>query len=63
MAQDPVTTVLAMPELFEAILAQFTLRDLLLAEQVNHHWQHTINTSPTLQQKLFFQPIPDKASH
>jgi hypothetical protein len=63
MAQDPLSTVLATPELFEAILAQFTLRELLLAQQVNHHWQHTVNTSPTLQQKLFFQAIPHKTSH
>ena len=54
--------VFATPELFEAVLGWLPLRDLLAAKRVNHHWHDMINHSPTLQQLLFFQPIPDHIS-
>ena len=60
MASQVLPVVLATPELFEALLAEFTIRELLLAQLVNHHWHYTITASPTLQQKLFFQPIPER---
>jgi hypothetical protein len=37
---------------------QLTHNDLLQAQRVSPHWQHVITTSPSLQQKLFFQPEP-----
>lgn len=53
-------TVLATPELFEAILLKIDLRDLLFAQKVCRTWKETITTSPALQQKLFFAPIRNK---
>ncbi|OIW30564.1 hypothetical protein CONLIGDRAFT_283836 [Coniochaeta ligniaria NRRL 30616] len=45
-------------EVFEAILANLDMRDLLLAQRVSRRWRDVITASPTLQQKLFMQPIP-----
>ncbi|KAH7310355.1 hypothetical protein BKA65DRAFT_518931 [Rhexocercosporidium sp. MPI-PUGE-AT-0058] len=56
----PVTAmsrVFAIPELFEAILIQLSMRDLLLGQLVCTAWTRTISTSPPLQQKLFFRTI------
>ena len=51
--------VLAIPELFELILLKLPIRQLLIKMPlVSKHWKATIDTSPRLQQALFFQPIP-----
>lgn len=49
-------------ELFEVMLLQLPFNELLQAQRVSRHWQHIITTSPTLQQKLFFQPLPPSSS-
>src|SRR5450756_2373718 len=59
MEQQALAMVFATPELFEAVLGWLPLRDILTAQSVNHCWHDMINNSPTLQQMLFFRPIPD----
>ncbi|KAI1162232.1 hypothetical protein F5B18DRAFT_625157 [Nemania serpens] len=55
--------VLAIPELLEAILLQLDMTSLLvLASRVNKTWNHLIETSPAIQQALYFQPILDDRS-
>ncbi|KAK4227264.1 hypothetical protein QBC38DRAFT_478060 [Podospora fimiseda] len=45
-------------ELLENILLQLDMRTLLtVAQRVHTHWRKVINTSPALQQHLFFRPI------
>lgn len=48
--------VLAIPELFEAVLLQLPAKDLLLAQRVSKAWQEMINTSIQIQRALFFKP-------
>ena len=51
--------VLATTELFELILLGLPIRQLLIKiPLVCKHWKATIDSSPKLQQALFFQPIP-----
>lgn len=48
---------LAIPEILESILLQLPLLDLLVnAQRVSHTWKRTIDSSPAIQQVLFFQP-------
>ncbi|PVH77145.1 hypothetical protein DL98DRAFT_517475 [Cadophora sp. DSE1049] len=54
--------VFTIPELFEAILAQLSIRDLLLSQLVSAGWASTISSSPALQQKLFFTPTSSNPS-
>ncbi|TQW03397.1 NACHT and WD domain protein [Cordyceps javanica] len=57
-----VAAVFALPELHEAILYHADMATLLVAAQrVSKSWHHLIAASPTLQQKLFFQPAPGDA--
>ncbi|KAJ6442645.1 Nucleotide-binding, alpha-beta plait [Purpureocillium lavendulum] len=50
---------MATSELFEAILLQLDMRDLLLsAVRVCKAWGDAIDTSPANRQALFFDPIP-----
>lgn len=58
MTAHSLPTVLAIAELFENILAQLPLSDLLNLQLVSRHWRNVINDSPKLQEKLFFQPTP-----
>jgi hypothetical protein len=53
--------VFAVAELFEAVLLQLSQRDLLVLQRVSRRWRDTIAGSPTVQQKLFFQPIDHAA--
>jgi len=46
--------VLNTTELLKAVLAELCSRDALLSQLVCRKWKDLINTSPTLQQKLFF---------
>ena len=47
----------ATPEILEAILLQLPFVNLLVdAHLVNHEWKNLIDSSPLLQQALFFQP-------
>ncbi|KAI1190618.1 hypothetical protein F5B17DRAFT_385892 [Nemania serpens] len=56
-------TVFAIPELLEAILLQLDITSLLVsASRVNKMWNHLIETSPAIQQALFFQPVQDHCS-
>ena len=52
--------VFAIPELFETILLQLPVRDLLLAQRVSKEWQDMITTSVQIQQALFFKAKPSK---
>ncbi|KAF2488882.1 hypothetical protein BU16DRAFT_531927 [Lophium mytilinum] len=49
--------VFAIPELFELILLQLPMRDLLLASQISKAFHATITTSPALQSALFLRPM------
>ncbi|KAK2035111.1 F-box domain-containing protein [Colletotrichum zoysiae] len=55
---DAMETVLAIPELLEAILVQVDMRTLLVsASRVSRAWKGFIDGSPALQQALFFKPV------
>lgn len=43
-------------EIHEAILINLDMKTLLLAQRVSRDWQKLIDTSPSLQKKLFMQP-------
>lgn len=58
MSTHSFATIFNTVEIFELMLLQLTLNDLLQAQRVSRHWQHIITTSPSLQRKLFFQPEP-----
>ena len=48
--------VLAIPELLESILFYLPMRDLLLAQSVNHTFHSVISSTRSLQENLFFRP-------
>jgi hypothetical protein len=50
------TQVLSTPELLESILTHLPPSTLLSTHLVSRHFHHTITSSPTLQQALFFRP-------
>lgn len=50
--------VLDCPELLELILLQLPIRSLLHAQRICRSFRDAIRSSPTLQQALFFQPLP-----
>lgn len=50
--------ILQTPELLELILVQLPIKDLLLARRISTTFNNLIQTSPTLQQALFFRPRP-----
>ncbi|GKT46867.1 uncharacterized protein ColSpa_07048 [Colletotrichum spaethianum] len=51
-------TVLAVPELLEAILVQVDMRTLLVSAcRVSRTWKALMDESPVLQQALFFKPV------
>ncbi|KZL86806.1 f-box domain-containing protein [Colletotrichum incanum] len=53
-------TVLAIPELLEAILVQVDMRTLLVSAcRVSKTWKAFMDGSPVLQQALFFKPVYD----
>ncbi|KAF2262528.1 hypothetical protein CC78DRAFT_582472 [Lojkania enalia] len=54
--------VLSTPELLEAILARLPPVDLLLVQRISRDVSSLITSSPILQQKLFFRPVPPKPS-
>ncbi len=57
-----VASVFALPELHEAILSHTDMVTLLVsAQRVSKAWRALIAASPTLQRKLFFQPVPGDA--
>ena len=52
-----LATVLATPELLEAVLLQLPISDLLVTAQlINHHFHTAILSSCSLQEALFFRP-------
>jgi hypothetical protein len=65
MQADPTiesfrSIALSTPEILHLILAELPMRCLLtIAQRVCRGWRDTINDSPTIQQQLFFRPIPD----
>ncbi|KAI0104177.1 hypothetical protein GGR51DRAFT_234575 [Nemania sp. FL0031] len=53
-------SVIAIPELLEAILLHLDMTSLLVsASRVNKTWNYLIETSPAIQQALYFQPVLD----
>ena len=52
-------TVFAIPEVFQYILIELTVKDLLLLQRVSPYWRDTITNSRALQEKLFFRAITD----
>ncbi|KAK3618730.1 hypothetical protein LTR56_024471 [Elasticomyces elasticus] len=46
--------VLDLPELFEAIVLQLPMRDLLFAQRVSKTWRANLDASPAVQKALFF---------
>lgn len=49
---------LEIPELLEQVLMHLSQGEILQLQRVNRFWLNTISKSPSLQQKLFFQPLP-----
>lgn len=49
---------LKVPELLEQVLLHLTQGDILQLQRVSRFWLDAISGSPSLQQKLFFQPLP-----
>lgn len=49
---------LKIPELLEQVLLHLTQGEILQLQRVSRFWLDTISDSPSLQQKLFFQPLP-----
>jgi hypothetical protein len=59
--EQPQTKVLTTPELLEIILLHLDTRTLLVsAQQVCQTWTVLIQSSPAIQQALFFQPFTPK---
>lgn len=56
------TDAWAITEIAENILSQLCLKDLLLAQRVSKSWRDLIQSSPRLQQDLFFRPREAKGS-
>jgi hypothetical protein len=53
---------LALPELLENIISHLPERDILCnAQRVSHHWKTIIDSSPTIQKKIMFQPVKQSA--
>jgi hypothetical protein len=51
---------LSTPEILNLLLAELSMRCLLTtAQRVCRRWRDAIVASPTLQQKLFFRPVPE----
>jgi hypothetical protein len=46
------------PELLEQILLHLPMLDLLHCQRVCRHWKDVIDSSPVLQQALYFRPAP-----
>lgn len=49
----------ATTEVFEAILLHLPPQDILLVQRVHSHFRNVIKSSPAIQQKLFFAPVPE----
>ncbi|GME25268.1 putative f-box domain protein [Neofusicoccum parvum] len=56
MSSDSMHRVLGIYELVELVFLHLPMRDLLRIQQVCRAWQSTIQTSPSIQQSLFFAP-------
>ena len=54
--------LIGIPELLEIILLCLPMRDLLLAQRVNHQFKNTINSSVHLQRALYFEALPIEPS-
>lgn len=53
---------LALPELLENIIVHLPERDILInAQRVSRHWKTIIDSSPTIQKKIMFQPVKQSA--
>jgi hypothetical protein len=55
--------MLQTPELLEQILLNFPMLDLLHSQRFCKHWKGIIDSSPILQQALYFRPIPIGRKH
>lgn len=53
--------VFGVTELLEKILLELPMTDLLLIQRVSRQFKSTIDGSITIQQALFFKPLPSKA--
>jgi hypothetical protein len=62
MANKPRNTVFSTPEVIEEILSYLPPPELLVIQRVSWEWKNAIMSSPKLQRKLFFSPIPDSFS-
>ncbi|OQO10480.1 hypothetical protein B0A48_03777 [Cryoendolithus antarcticus] len=49
------TAVLELPELLETVLINLDVKTLLLSQRANKQWKAIIESSPDLQDKLFFK--------
>lgn len=52
----PRDQVLAVLELLEAIILQLPVRNIFQAQRISGTWRNAINTSPSIQEKLFIKP-------
>lgn len=58
MGANDLRSPLEITELLEQVLLHLSQGEILQLQRVSHFWLHTISKSPSLQQKLFFQPLP-----
>lgn len=58
MESKPCKALLNTAEILEAILLQMDPKTVLLARRVSVKWDDLISNSPSIQQHLFFRPIP-----
>ncbi|VUC20485.1 unnamed protein product [Clonostachys rosea] len=61
MAFPALTRALNMIEIFEAILLYLDIADLLRIQGVSKFFKNTIAESSSIQQKLFFKPVPESS--
>lgn len=58
MDPNDLRSPLKIPELLEQVLMHLSQGEILQLQRVSRFWLNTISESPSLQQKLFFQPLP-----
>lgn len=61
--QSTKSSALQTPELLEQVLLYLPMRDLLHSQRVCRYWKDVIDSSPVLQQALYFRPVPVGRKH
>lgn len=56
-ADTACSRVLATSELFEAIVLNLQVKDVAQSQATSQYWRYMIDHTPSIQRKLFFQPV------